>query len=89
LYQAPLNGIRHRTHDNARAKTVIGLLTAEVSHHGGPCFCFDGVEHAALECVAWFNTVRMLEPLSKNPPAAYGARCYAAFATGFTDSILK
>jgi putative transposase len=37
-------------------------------HRRDPWRGSDGVEFATLECVEWFNTQRLLEPLGYLPP---------------------
>ncbi len=65
------------SYDNALAETVNGLYKAEVIHRRGPWRSFEAVEFATLEWVDWFNTRRLLEPISNIPPAEAEAAYYA------------
>ena len=82
-------GRRGDAYDNALAETVIGLFKTEVIYHRGPWRSFDDVEYATLEWVAWFNTVRLLEPLGYIPPAEYEAQYYAKAGSDLADPVLK
>lgn len=62
------------SYDNALAETINGLFKAEVIHRVGPWRSFEAVEFATLEWVDWFNTRRLLEPISNVPPAKAEAR---------------
>jgi putative transposase len=68
-------GSRGDAYDNTLAKSVIGLFKTEVIRHAGPWRSPNDVEYATLAWVAWFNTCRLLEPLSYLPPA----ECEAQF----------
>ncbi|CAN7604852.1 IS3 family transposase ISHne1 [Brucella sp. NBRC 12952] len=69
------------SYDNALAKTINGLLKAEVIHRRGPWRSFETVEYATLEWVDWFNNRRFLEPIGNFPPAEAEAKFYAALET--------
>ena len=58
-------------YDNALAESVIGLFKTEVIRRLGPWRNLEDVEFATLEWVAWFNTMRLLEPIGYLPPAEY------------------
>lgn len=68
---APSVGSRGDSYDNALAESVIGLFKTEVIEKDGPWRTLEGVEFATLEWVAWFNTIRLMEPLGYLPPAEY------------------
>ena len=68
------------SYDNALAKTINGLLKAEVIHRRGPWRSFEAVEFATLEWVDWFNNRRLLEPIGNIPPAEAEDAYYAALA---------
>ncbi len=59
------------SYDNALAESVIGLFKTEVIRRLGPWRNLEDVEFATLEWVAWFNTMRLLEPIGYLPPAEY------------------
>jgi putative transposase len=70
----------------ALAKTINGLLKAEVIHRHGPWPSFEAVEYATLEWVDYgvveetplFNNRRLLEPIGNIAPAEAEANFYAA-----------
>jgi putative transposase len=49
-------------------------LAARAARRRGPWRSFDDVEFATLECVAWFNTQRLLAPLGYVPRAEFEAQ---------------
>ena len=65
---------------NALAETINGLYKAEVIHRRGPWKTREAVELATLEWVAWFNHVRLLEPIGYIPPAEAEANYYRQLA---------
>lgn len=58
-------------YDNALAETINGLYKAEVIWKRGPWRSKEQVEHATLEWVHWFNTMRLLAPIGNVPPAEF------------------
>ncbi len=72
----PSVGSRGDSYDNALAETINGLYKAEVIHRRGPWKTREAVELATLEWVAWFNHVRLLEPIGYIPPAEAEANYY-------------
>ena len=68
------------SYDNALAETINGLYKAEVIHRRGPWKTREAVELATLEWVAWFNHVRLLEPIGYIPPAEAEANYYRQLA---------
>lgn len=67
--------------DNALAETVIGLFKTEVIRRLGPWRSLEAVEYATLYWVDWYNTRRLLKPISNMPPADAEARYYAQLET--------
>jgi putative transposase len=67
-------GSRGDSYDNALAESFHGLYKAELIRHQGPWQGLDGVEHATLEYVDWFNHHRLHGELGMIPPAEYEAR---------------
>ena len=61
---APSVGSRGDAYDNALAESVIGLFKTEVIRRQGPRRHLDAVELATLTWVDWFNTRRLLEPIT-------------------------
>ena len=59
------------SYDNALAEPVIGLYKTEVIRRQGPWRHVEAVEFATLAWVDWFNTRRLLEPISHVPPNEY------------------
>ena len=57
------------SYDNALAEAVIGLFKKREIYRRGPWKGLEDVEFATLECVAWYNGSRQLEPLGYVPPA--------------------
>ena len=76
----PSVGSRGDSYDNALAETINGLYKAEVIHRRGPWKTREAVELATLEWVAWFNHVRLLEPIGYIPPAEAEANYYRQLA---------
>jgi len=76
----PSVGSRGDSYDNALAETINGLYKAEVIHRRAPWKTRESVELATLEWVAWFNHVRLLEPLGHIPPAEAEANYYRQLA---------
>ena len=62
------------------AESVIGLFKTEVIRSRGPWHGFKDVEHSTLEWIVWFNTQRLMEPLSILPPAKYEEQFHHAQA---------
>lgn len=73
---APSVGSKGDSYDNALAETINGLYKAELIHRRGPWKTREAVELATLEWVAWFNHVRLLEPIGYIPPAEAEANYY-------------
>jgi len=69
-------GSRGDAYDNALAETVIGLFKTEVIRRRGPWHSLEAVEFATLGWVDWFNTQRLLEPISYVPSAEFEAAYY-------------
>jgi transposase InsO family protein len=69
------------SYDNALAESVIGLYKSELILRRGPWRNVEAVEFATLEWVAWFNNVRLLEPLGHVPPAEFEQVYYQAHVT--------
>jgi len=67
-------------YDNALAETINGLYNAELIHRRGPWKTRDAMELATLEWMAWFNHVRLLEPIGYIPPAEAEANYYRQLA---------
>lgn len=65
----PSVGSAGNSYDNALAETIIGIYKTEGIHRRGPWRHLDAVEYAALEWVDGFNHRRLLEPISRSPPA--------------------
>jgi transposase InsO family protein len=65
------------SYDNALAETINGLYKTEVIHRRGLWRGFEAVEFVTLECVDWFNTRRLLQPIGNRPPAEAEAAYYA------------
>lgn len=76
----PSVGSRGDSYDNALAETINGLYKAELIHRRGPWKTREAVELATLEWVAWFNHVRLLEPIGYIPPAEAEANYYRQLA---------
>ena len=76
----PSVGSRGDSYDNALAETINGLYKAELIHRRGPWKTREAVELATLEWVAWFNHVRLLEPIGYIPPAEAEANYYRLLA---------
>jgi putative transposase len=64
------------SYDNALAETINGLYKAEVIHRRTSWKSREEVELATLTWVAWFNNVRLLEPIGHIPPAEAEANYY-------------
>jgi len=69
------------SYDNALAESVIGLFKTEVIRRRGPWRGLEDVEFATLEWVAWYNTLRLLEPIGYVPPVEYEAHYYRSQPT--------
>ena len=65
----PSVGSRGDSYDNALAETINGLYKAELIHRRGPWKTRESVELATLQCVHWFNHVRLLTPIGGILPA--------------------
>ena len=76
----PSVGSKGNSYDNALAETINGLYKAEIIHRRGPWKTREAVELATLEWVAWFNHVRLLEPIGYIPPAEAEANYYRQLA---------
>jgi transposase InsO family protein len=76
----PSVGSKGDSYDNALAETINGLYKAELIHRRGPWKTREAVEMATLEWVAWFNHVRLLEPIGYIPPAEAEANYYRQLA---------
>jgi transposase InsO family protein len=76
----PSVGSRRDSYDNALAETINGLYKAELIHRRGPWKTREAVELATLEWVAWFNHVRLLEPIGYIPPTEAEANYYRQLA---------
>ncbi|ACH83658.1 Integrase catalytic region [Acidithiobacillus ferrooxidans ATCC 53993] len=76
----PSVGSKGDSYDNALAETINGLYKAELIHRRGPWRTREAVELATLEWVAWFNHVRLLEPIGYIPPAEAEANYYRQLA---------
>ena len=76
----PSVGSKGDSYDNALAETINGLYKAEIIHRRGPWKTREAVELATLEWVAWFNHVRLLEPIGYIPPAEAEANYYRQLA---------
>ena len=76
----PSVGSRGDSYDNALAETINGLYKAELIHRRAPWKTREAVELATLEWVAWFNHVRLLEPIGYIPPAEAEANYYRQLA---------
>lgn len=59
---------------NALAETIIGLFKTEEIHRNGPWRSIEAVEFATLTWVAWYNTIRLMEPLGYLSPAEFEAQ---------------
>lgn len=64
------------SYDNALAESINGLYKTEVIRKNGPWKNLDGVEHATLTWVDWFNHRRLLQPIGDIPPAEYEMNYY-------------
>jgi putative transposase len=84
----PSVGSRGDSYDNALAETVVGLFKTEVIRRGGPWRGLDDVEYATLEWVAWFNTLRILEPLGYRSPAEYEEHFHQARAGQPVEAVV-
>ena len=67
-------GSRGDSYDNALAETTIGLFKTEEIHRNGPWRSIEAVEFATLTWVAWYNTIRLMEPLGYLSPAEFEAQ---------------
>ena len=67
-------GSRGDSYDNALAETIIGLFKTEAIHRNGPWRSIEAVEFATLSWVAWYNSVRLMEPLGYLSPAEFEAQ---------------
>jgi transposase InsO family protein len=67
-------GSRGDSYDNALAETIIGLFKTEEIHRNGPWRSIEAVEFATLSWVAWYNSVRLMEPLGYLSPAEFEAQ---------------
>ena len=76
----PSVGSKGDSYDNALAETINGLYKAELIHKRAPWKTKEAVEFATLEWVAWFNNVRLLEPIGYIPPAEAEANYYQQLA---------
>jgi transposase InsO family protein len=76
----PSVGSKGDSYDNALAETINGLYKAELIHKRAPWKTKQAVEFATLEWVAWFNNVRLLEPIGYIPPAEAEANYYRQLA---------
>tara|TARA_R110002124_G_scaffold185701_2_gene353232 strand:+ start:850 stop:1776 length:927 start_codon:yes stop_codon:yes gene_type:complete len=76
----PSVGSKGDSYDNALAETINGLYKAELIHRRGPWKTREALELATLEWVAWFNHVRLLEPIGYIPPAEAEANYYRQLA---------
>ena len=76
----PSVGSKGDSYDNALAETINGLYKAELIHKRAPWKTKEAVEFATLEWVAWFNNVRLLEPIGYIPPAEAEANYYRQLA---------
>jgi transposase InsO family protein len=65
----PSVGSRGDSYDNAMAETINGLYKTELIHRRAPWKTKESLELATLECVSWFNHIRLLEPIGYIPPA--------------------
>ncbi len=74
-------GSRGDTSDNALAESVIGLFKPEIIRRRGPWRHLKDVELARLSWVAWYNTIRLLEPIGHVPPAECAAAYYRSQET--------
>ena len=73
---------------NALAETINGLYKAEMIHRRAPWKTKAAVELATLEWVAWFNHLRLLEPIGYIPPAEAEANYYRQLAEQQTESAV-
>ncbi len=76
----PSVGSRGDSYDNALAETINGLYKAELIHRRAPWKNREAVELTTLEWVAWFNHIRLLEPIGYIPPAEAEANYYRQIA---------
>ena len=76
----PSVGSKGDSYDNALAETINGLYKAELIHRRAPWKTRETVGLATLEWVAWFNHVRLLEPIGYIPPAEAEANYYRQLA---------
>ncbi len=67
-------GSRGDRYDNALDETIIGLFNSEEIHRNDPWRSVEAVEFATLTWVAWYSTVRLMEPLGYLSPAAFVAQ---------------
>src|SRR5262245_6477621 len=63
----PSVGSAGDSYDNALAESIIGLHKTEEIRRRGSWKRVEEIEFATLECVAWYNTRRLLEPLGYVP----------------------
>lgn len=66
-------GSRGDSYENAIAETIIGLFKTEEVHRNGPWRNIAAVEFDALSWVAWYNTIRLMEPLGYLSSAEFEA----------------
>src|SRR5213593_700010 len=67
--------------------SVIGLFKTEIIRRRGPWRTLEAVEFATLECVDWFNTRRLLEPIGYVRPAEYEAHYYEQAAVADSHKL--
>ena len=84
----PSVGSRGDSYDNALAETINGLYKAEIIHRKTAWKTREAVEIATLEWVAWFNNIRLMEPLGYIPPAEAEANYYRQLKTVATEPAL-
>jgi transposase InsO family protein len=80
----PSVGSRGDSYDNALAETINGLYKTELIHRRAPWKTRESVELATLECVHWFNHIRLLEPIGYIPPAEAEANYWQQLASDAT-----
>ncbi|MDX3262918.1 integrase core domain-containing protein [Streptomyces sp. MI02-2A] len=69
------------SYDNAMAEALNGSFKAELIEHQGPWRDADQVEHAVVQWVGWYNTVRLHSALGYVPPEEFEAAYYRSLAT--------
>jgi putative transposase len=84
----PSVGSRGDSYDNALAETINGLYKTELIHRRAPWKNREAVELATLEWVAWFNHIRLLEPIGYIPPAEAEANYYRQLAGNTVEANL-